>query len=137
MPRQAELTKLNVVAGILADASGRVLVAERLGDGPFHGMWEFPGGKIHAGESPEEALARELSEEIGIDVRIAASFMRLEHRYPDRHVEIEFFLVESWGNKPEGLEGQALRWVTVGELHLAKLLPADEPVVAALKAKLG
>ena len=133
MPRQAELTRLNVAAGILVDAEGRVLVAERLGDGAFHGMWEFPGGKIHDGETAEGALVRELAEEIGVENGQFESFMRLEHEYPDRHVTIEFFLVSGWRNEPEGREGQGLRWVRVAELDEVDLLPADEPVVAALK----
>lgn len=137
VPRQTQLTRLNVVAGILVDASNRVLIAERTGDGPFHGLWEFPGGKINAGEAARAALARELEEEIGIEVCDLKPFMRLEHRYPDRHVEIEFFLVERWLNEPAGLEGQALQWIHVGKLDHAKLLPADEPVVAELKRELG
>jgi 8-oxo-dGTP diphosphatase len=114
-----------------------VLVAERIGDGPFQGMWEFPGGKIQAGEAVEAALMRELTEEIGIEVNDMTSFMRLEHRYPDRHVEIEFFLVNSWRKDPVGLEGQALKWIPVDQLDHARLLPADEPVVAELRLKLG
>jgi len=131
--RQAELTQLTVAAGILIDARGRVLVTERLGDGPFHGMWEFPGGKIRDGESAEAALLRELAEEIGVEDSITASFMSLEHEYPDRHVAIEFFIVSDWRNTPEGREGQRLRWVSVADLGDVDLLPADAPVVAALK----
>lgn len=114
-----------------------MLIAERLGDGPFHGLWEFPGGKIHAGEDAKRALARELNEEIGIEVGHASSFMHLEHRYSDRHVAIEFFLIRSWEPEPEGLEGQALEWVPVDRLEEARLLPADEPVVAELKLRLS
>ena len=127
------MRQLNVAAGILIDEQGRVLVAERLGDGPFHGMWEFPGGKIRDGESAEDALLRELAEEIGIEDSSTASFMTLEHDYPDRRVAIEFFIVSAWRNRPEGLEGQRLRWVDVAELGDVELLPADAPVVAALK----
>ena len=134
MPRQAQLKKrLNVVAGILCDARGRILITERVDDGPFHGLWEFPGGKISAGETPEAALARELREEIGVEARISRHFMSLEHDYPDRHVAIDFYLVSGWRFEPAGLEGQALRWVTITELDSEALLPADKPVVAALK----
>ncbi len=66
MSRQIDLNRLEVVAGILRDASGRVLITERIDDGPFHGLWEFPGGKIGVEETREAALARELSEEIGV-----------------------------------------------------------------------
>jgi 8-oxo-dGTP diphosphatase len=130
--RQADLNRLQVVAGILCGRDGHVLIAERLGDGPFHGMWEFPGGKIAAGESAGAALARELREEIGISLRASEHFMSLEHSYPDRHVAIDFYLVTAWENAPVGLEGQELRWLPIEELPNAPLLPADEPVVNAL-----
>jgi 8-oxo-dGTP diphosphatase len=131
--RQAELGQLNVVAGILRDKSGRVLITERLEGGQFHGMWEFPGGKIGSGEQPVAALVRELREEIGIVVRKVESFVSLEHRYPDRHVAIEFFLVDAWDDEPRSLEGQRLQWVEIAELHAANLLPADVPVIRALQ----
>lgn len=122
-----------VAAGILCDSSGRVLIAERLGDGPFHGMWEFPGGKIGANETAPEALSRELAEELGIEVTVCAPFMNLRHEYDDRTVTIEFFIVSAWNSEPVGREGQALRWVEREQLDSVSLLPADEPVVEALR----
>jgi 8-oxo-dGTP diphosphatase len=95
-------------------------------------MWEFPGGKIGRDELPVTALGRELAEELGIELVSAAEFTRLEHRYPDRHVSIRFFLVEAWRNEPSGLEGQRLRWLPAVELAGANLLPADAPVIEAL-----
>ena len=133
MPWEAELRRLAVVAGILRDEQGRVLIAERLGDGPFHGLWEFPGGKIAAGEAPGDALARELAEEIDVQVLNSRHFLSLAHDYPDRRVDIDFFLVDRWERDPRGMEGQRLRWVAPAGLDGADLLPADEPVVAALK----
>ena len=127
------MTHFEVAAGILHDAEGRVLIAERVGGGPFHGMWEFPGGKIAAHESAEQALARELAEELGIELRNTTHFMHLEHNYPDRSVSIDFFLVSAWVNDPEGLEGQQLRWVDAGRLEEQNLLPADKPVIEALR----
>lgn len=135
MPWQAELRRLKVVAGILRDSDGRVLIAERLGDGPFNGLWEFPGGKIVDGETPVAALARELAEEIDVRVLASRHFLSLEHDYPDRRVDIDFFLVDRWEREPCGLEGQRLRWVLPAGLGTANLLPADEPVVAALRAQ--
>ena len=122
-----------MAAGILCDAEGRVLIAERLGGGPFHGLWEFPGGKILHRESAVEALSRELAEELGIEVVACASFMRLRHEYDDRIVSIEFFLVSDWVSEPVGREGQALRWVPRERLDAGELLPADVPVVEALQ----
>jgi 8-oxo-dGTP diphosphatase len=128
------MERFAVAAGILRKKDGRVLITERLGGGPFHGMWEFPGGKIGAGETAEQALARELTEELGIGLRDASHFMHLEHDYPDRSVSIDFFLVDTWDNEPAGLEGQQLRWVKAASLADHNLLPADVPVIEALRA---
>jgi len=111
-----------------------VLVTERIEDGPFQGLWEFPGGKIGAGEELEEALARELSEEIGVQMLASYHLMSLRHEYPDRHVEIDFFLVTQWQNEARGLEGQGLKWVTVDALADVDLLPADLPVIGKLQS---
>lgn len=127
------MDRFRVAAGILRDASGRVLITERVGGGPFDGMWEFPGGKISADESASDALARELEEELGIILLESEYFMRLEHDYPDRSVSIEFFLVKSWRKEPLGLEGQRLLWVQASALSDHNLLPADVPVIEALQ----
>jgi len=127
------MNHFDVAAGILCDATGRVLITERLGGGPFHGLWEFPGGKIDADETPLQALSRELVEELGVDVTACRSFMNLRHDYEDRIVTIEFFIVSAWHGEPSGREGQALRWVEKKRLNAEELLPADVPVVAALQ----
>ena len=111
-----------------------MLITERVDDGPFRGLWEFPGGKIKPLEAPETALARELVEEIGIEPVCSEVFMHVAHEYPDRRVSIEFHLVREWKNKPAGLEGQAIRWVSAEDLRPEHLLPADLPVVEALRA---
>jgi 8-oxo-dGTP diphosphatase len=126
---------LHVAAGILRDAGGQVLISERLCDGPFNGLWEFPGGKIVDGERAIDALRRELVEELGIDVTAAEPYMALRHEYPDRVVSLEFFLVTAWRGEPAGLEGQELRWLHPHELDHDVLLPADAPVVAALQSR--
>ena len=127
------MNHFHVAAGILCDADGRILIAERVGGGPFHGLWEFPGGKIADGETAVEALSRELAEELGIEITTCASFMNLRHEYDDRIVTIEFFVVSNWNSEPVGREGQALRWVPREQLDAAELLPADVPVIEALK----
>lgn len=124
---------LRVAAGILRDASGRVLITERVGGGPFQGMWEFPGGKIGGGESAAQALVRELEEELGVEVAGTEHFMHIQHDYPDRSVSIDLFVVSEWKNEPAGLEGQALRWVETASLADQNLLPADVPVIEALQ----
>ena len=127
------MKQFDVAAGILFDSAERILIAERLGDGPFHGLWEFPGGKNVPGESSQAALHRELAEELGIEVTASSSFMNLRHQYTDRIVTIEFFIVDAWNREPFGCEGQALRWVEKDQLDAAELLPADMPVVVALQ----
>jgi len=122
-----------VAAGILRDADGRVLISERLCDGPFNGLWEFPGGKIADGELAVDALGRELTEELGIEVTESTPYMALHHEYPDRVVDLEFFLVTGWRGDPTGLEGQSLRWLHAWELDPNVLLPADAPVVDRLR----
>ena len=127
----------HVAAGILRDPAGRILISERLCDGPFNGLWEFPGGKISDGESALDALHRELAEELGIDVTDSQAFMDLHHEYPDRTVDLEFFLVTAWQGEPRGLEGQGIRWIAPSDLDSAELLPADAPVVDALQQMLS
>ena len=127
------MNHFNVAAGILCDAGGRILIAERVGGGVFNGLWEFPGGKIGADETSVEALSRELAEELGIEVTACASFMNLRHEYDDRVVTIEFFIVSEWNSDPVGREGQALRWVPRDRLDAEELLPADVPVIEALQ----
>ncbi|MDA0705507.1 MAG: 8-oxo-dGTP diphosphatase MutT [Proteobacteria bacterium] len=129
------MIRLHVAAGILRNEAGQVLITERLCDGPYNGLWEFPGGKIRTGESPDDALRRELNEELGVDAITVAPFMNLSHTYPDRSVELEFFLVDEWRGEPSGLDGQRIRWVPVAELDIAELLPADGPIVIALQER--
>ncbi len=124
----------HVAAGILRDSSGRILIAERLCDGPFNGLWEFPGGKITDGETSAQALKRELAEELGIEVTTSRPFLEVHHEYPDRTVDIEFFEVTSWKGEAAGLEGQGLRWLLPSDLNPNVLLPADVPVLEALQA---
>ena len=129
------MNHFDVAAGILCDSKGRILIAERLGGGAFHGLWEFPGGKIDSGETAREALSRELAEELGIEVTASSSFMNLRHEYEDRIVTIELFIISEWNSDPVGREGQELRWVPTELLDGDELLPADVPVVKALQRR--
>ena len=121
-----------VVAAAILDAAGRVLIAERPPGKPLSGQWEFPGGKVEPGESEEAALARELAEELGIEVTGARAMMRLNHRYPDRAVELSLWVVESYRGEPQALDGQRLKWVPRAQLGSEDILEADRPFVAAL-----
>jgi 8-oxo-dGTP diphosphatase len=121
-----------VVAAAILDDSGRVLIAERPAGRHMAGRWEFPGGKVAPGESEEAALARELAEELGIEVTGARAMMRLQHRYPDRTVELSLWVVESYRGEPRPLDGQRLKWVPRERLGQEDILEADRPFVAAL-----
>lgn len=124
----------HVAAGILRNEGGQVLITERTEVGPFYGLWEFPGGKIHAGEAATVALKRELLEELGIEVTAVEPFMNLTHEYPDRTVDLEFFVVTKWRGEPGSLEGQSLRWVDIPDLKPDELLPADIAVIKELQS---
>jgi 8-oxo-dGTP diphosphatase len=128
---------VRVVAAVLRDAQGRVLIAQRPAGKHMGGYWEFPGGKIAAGESTEQALARELTEELGIQLRRCHRLLQLRHDYADRTVDLEVLIVDDYGGVPISLEGQALKWVPADELDNEGLLPADRPIVAALAATTG
>ncbi len=121
-----------VVAAALYDAEGRVLIAQRPQGRHQAGRWEFPGGKVAPGESERQALVRELREELGILVTASRPFMRLEHSYPDRSVELSMWIVEGFAGTPRGLDGQELRWVAPARLGDEDLLEADQPFVEAL-----
>jgi len=123
---------IEVAAGVLQQATGQALIAQRPANKHAGGAWEFPGGKLEPGESPRDGLERELREELGIDVLEAESLLAYSHRYPDRDVRLHVFRVTHWSGEPAGLEDQPLRWVAVEQLLEAGLLPADEPIVAAL-----
>jgi len=125
---------LDVAAGVLADSCGHILVAQRPLGKSMAGYWEFPGGKLQPGETPLEALVRELREELGIDVGVARHVLRSTHSYPDVDVHLHVWKVLTWAGKPAGQEGQALQWLPAAELLEKGLLPADAPVVDALLA---
>ena len=121
-----------VVAAAILDASGKVLIAERPAGKHMAGRWEFPGGKVAPGESEAAALARELQEELGIEITDARPMMRLTHRYPDREVELSLWMVDSYRGEPQALDGQRLKWVQRAQLGGEDILEADRPFVAAL-----
>ncbi len=113
-------------------AGGRVLIAERPHGKPLAGRWEFPGGKIAGEETEEQALMRELREELGVELLEGRPMMRLTHPYPDRTVELSLWVVERFRGEPRGLEGQALKWVEPSRLFEEDILEADRPFIAAL-----
>ncbi len=131
----AELPVVVVVAAALIDADGRVLLAERPPGKAMAGLWEFPGGKLRASETPEAALIRELKEELGIDVsaRCLAPFTFASHRYEAFHLLMPLYLCRIWDGLVEAREGQRLAWVRGQNLGDYAMPPADVPLVAMLR----
>lgn len=121
------------MAAALFDAQRRVLIAERPAGKHMAGWWEFPGGKVGAGETDAAALERELREELGIDSQPESEIMTLSHEYPDRIVDLVLWKARLVAGEPRGLDGQALKWVDCQSLGNERLLPADEPFIAALQ----
>jgi mutator protein MutT len=131
---RAQKLPTHVVAAAVIDLTGRVLIAQRPPGKHLAGGWEFPGGKLQPGEDRRAGLARELREELGIAV--SASFrplIRVRHAYDYGDVLIDMWVVRRYRGEPSGLDGQALRWVSQQELEATELLPADGPIVAALR----
>lgn len=125
---------IHVVAGALFDAAGRVLIAQRPAGKHMAGGWEFPGGKLDAGEDPLAGLKRELREELGIEAHAAELLISYEHAYSDRSVLLDLWLVTRFSGEPQPLDAQALQWVELDALESIGLLEADRPMIAALRA---
>jgi 8-oxo-dGTP diphosphatase len=126
-------TQLHVLAGVLCDREGRVLLAERPAGKHLAGMWEFPGGKREPGEAPLEALARELDEELGIALVEAAPLIRVPWRYHERALLLDAWRVTQWRGEPRSLEGQGLQWSLPARADPATLAPADRAILQALR----
>ncbi|HEY0660881.1 MAG TPA: Nudix family hydrolase [Lysobacter sp.] len=123
---------VEVVAGVIRDARGRILLARRTEGRDLAGLWEFPGGKREPEESPEAALVRELYEELGIQVEPGAPLINVPQAYPHKRLRLDVHEVRAWHGHLRGLEGQALAWVPPHKLPSYAMPPADRPVVAAL-----
>lgn len=131
--------KLLVVAACaLVDADGRVLIAERPAGRTMAGLWEFPGGKVEAGERPEETLIRELKEELGIVVKEAclAPLTFASHTYPEFHLLMPLYVCRRWDGIATAQEGQRLTWVRPTRLNEYPMPPADLPLISHLTSLL-
>ncbi|HYD32239.1 MAG TPA: (deoxy)nucleoside triphosphate pyrophosphohydrolase [Azospirillaceae bacterium] len=133
--RELPLPTILVVAAALVDVDGRVLLAQRPPGKSLAGLWEFPGGKVHEGESPEAALVRELKEELDIDTSSSclAPFTFASHRYDTFHLLMPLYVCRVWKGTARPMEGQAVKWVAVSKLHEYPMPPADVPLVAMLR----
>ncbi len=124
-----------VAAAALVDGDGRVLIARRPEGKAMAGLWEFPGGKVAPGETPEEALIRELAEELGIDVaeNCLAPFAFASHGYDGFHLLMPLYVCRVWNGSARPLEGQTLKWVRPARLRDYPMPPADRPLIAMLR----
>jgi 8-oxo-dGTP diphosphatase len=135
MPATAAEARIVLVSAVaLVDVDGRVLLAQRPAGKAIAGLWEFPGGKVDPGETPENALIRELAEELGIDVAASclAPFTFASHSYPDFHLLMPLYICRKWSGIPISREGQRLTWVRPARLGDYPMPPADKPLVAML-----
>ncbi|WP_408628706.1 (deoxy)nucleoside triphosphate pyrophosphohydrolase [Aurantimonas marina] len=130
----AERRLLLVVACALIDADGRLLIAERPAGKPLAGLWEFPGGKVEPGETPEATLIRELREELGIVTKAAclAPLTFASHSYDDFHLLMPLYICRRYEGIPAPREGQRLKWVRATQLRDYPMPPADEPLIPHL-----
>jgi 8-oxo-dGTP diphosphatase len=139
MAQPASGAPLVLVAAVaLVDADGRVLLARRPEGKVMAGLWEFPGGKVDPGETPEAALIRELAEELGIDVAVSclAPYTFASHAYPDFHLLMPLYVCRKWSGIVVPREGQRLAWVRPARLAEYPMPPADKPLVAMLRGLL-
>ena len=123
---------VEVAAAVIQRADGAFLLAQRPAGKVYAGWWEFPGGKVEAGEAAEAALARELHEELGIEVRTAYPWITRMHVYPHATVRLKFFRVVDWQGEPHPRENQAFVWQRLAALMASPMLPANAPVLASL-----
>ncbi|MCE2483563.1 MAG: (deoxy)nucleoside triphosphate pyrophosphohydrolase [Alphaproteobacteria bacterium] len=130
------MTAIVLVAALaLVDSDGRVLLARRPEGKPMTGLWEFPGGKVEADETPERTVVREAREELGVDVEHSclAPLTFASHTYPDFHLLMPLYVCRIWSGVARGMEGQALKWVRPAEMDARTMPPADAPLIAQLR----
>jgi len=128
----ARRRRIAVVAAVLQQRDGRFLLAQRPGGKAYAGYWEFPGGKVEDGEAPQDAMSRELHEELGIDVITAYPWIIREFDYPHADVRLHFFRVRAWNGELQSRESQAFSWQRLDAISVAPLLPANGPILRAL-----
>lgn len=126
------LPVVNVAVAVIQREDGKVLLAQRPRGKPSEGFWEFPGGKFEIGENVDQALAREVREEVGIELDTDFPWMTYEHAYPDKLVRLHFYRVLAWHGTPHGREGQKVSWEDPAALSVGPLLPANTKILHAL-----
>lgn len=123
---------VSVAVGVVLDEQGRVLIARRASNAHQGGLWEFPGGKIEQGETVEQALARELNEELALTVELSTPLLAVEHDYGDKKVLLDVRQVEKYSGEPRGCEGQPIEWVSIPQLLEYAFPMANKPIIQRL-----
>lgn len=127
------MKRIHVAAAVIRGQDGRILIARRADDQHQGGLWEFPGGKVEAGEALRDALARELEEELGIRPKAARPLIQVRHDYPDKQVLLDVWEVAAFAGEPHGAEGQPLAWVAPRQLAEYQFPAANRPIIAAAR----
>ena len=131
------MTPVHVAVGVVLDQAGNILIARRPSDSHQGGLWEFPGGKVEPGESLPAALARELREELGVEIGRTSPLLEVRHDYGDKLVLLDVHVVWEFDGEARGAEGQPLAWVTPASLADYRFPAANAPIVEAIEARLG
>jgi 8-oxo-dGTP diphosphatase len=132
MMAEPDKRTIRVVAGLIRDSQGRALITQRRPQAFMPLKWEFPGGKVEAGETDQEALMRELKEELDIEVQVGQRFMGLVHSYPDFNVDFHVYDCEIVSGKPEKIAVNDFCWVSISKLCNYEFPPADQPTISKL-----
>ena len=128
------MKRMRVAVGVVFNTQGQVLVGQRTVRDQYFEQWEFPGGKLEQGETAEQALVRELAEELGVEVISQEPLIELTHDYPDRKVELLVYLVTSYQGEPTGKENQALSWLSPSKLNQINFLSGNQKIIDAVQA---
>ena len=128
------MKRIEVAVGVVYNQRGQVLVGQRVVKDQYFQKWEFPGGKLEKGETAEQALKREFLEETALELRESKELMMVEHDYPDRQVRLHVHTVHSYKGEAIELEGQALKWVDVGDLDELDFLAGNQVILDRLKS---
>jgi len=133
---EPEMATVHVAVGVVINRDRQILIARRHADQHQGGLWEFPGGKVAGHETVQEALKRELLEEVNISVRECASLLKIHHDYGDKQVLLDVWYVLVYAGEARGCEGQPVRWISVNELDELEFPAANQDIITAVKALL-
>ena len=128
------MKRIEVAVGVVYNQSEQILVGQRVVKDLYYEKWEFPGGKLEQGETPEQALKREFREETGIQIKSSTALMLVEHDYPDRHVRLHVHTIREFDGQVQALEGQALKWVSLEQLNELDFLEGNQAILEKLEA---